>query len=164
MDDGDETEISAYHEAGHALVAVIVGAKVLRVTIEPEWDDGPQRFADVRIGWPNVRLTKQELLEREVLIALAGPAAEMIFQGETLHPGFVPEWAMDWKTAWHMAKELVPDEKLRLQFLEQTTREVYHLLREDQNWAALAAIVDELLAHQTLESEQVHDVVSQWLR
>ena len=35
------SEISAYHEAGHAFVAVYVGARVRSVTIAPDRDDGP---------------------------------------------------------------------------------------------------------------------------
>ena len=34
------SEVSAYHEAGHAFMAFYVGARVRSVTIEPDWDDG----------------------------------------------------------------------------------------------------------------------------
>jgi len=34
-------ELIAYHEAGHALMAVLLGGKVQQVTIEPENDEGP---------------------------------------------------------------------------------------------------------------------------
>ena len=41
---------------------------------------------------------------------------------------------------------------------------LYRLLQQDEYWAALAAIVDNLLAHETLEGEEVEDIVRQWLR
>ena len=35
---------------------------------------------------------------------------------------------------------------------------------QDDHWAALAAIVDHLLAHETLEGELVEEIMGQWLR
>ncbi len=156
-------EISAYHEAGHAFMAIYVGARVRSVTIEPDRDDGPARYADIQVEWPLERFTPRELHEKLAQVALAGPVAEMLHRGEPYHPGFVAEWAADWETAWEAAAGLLPDQRKRLAYLEQTTAQVYCLLDRDEHWAALAAIVDELLAHETLAGEDVHDIVSTWL-
>jgi ATP-dependent Zn protease len=158
------SEISAYHEAGHAFMAIYVGARVRRVTIEPDWDDGPERYADIQVEWPLNQLTDRELHEKSVLVALAGPVAEMIHSGEPYHPGFVAEWAADWSLAWEAAAPLLPSERKRPAFLEQMTARLYRLLEKDDHWAALAAIVDNLLAHETLEGEEVEDIVRRWLR
>jgi ATP-dependent Zn protease len=157
------SEISAYHEAGHAFMAIYVGAHVRSVTIEPDWDDGPDRHADIQVEWPLSQLTNRELQEKSVLVALAGPVAEMIHRGEPYHPGFVGEWASDWKAAWDAAASLFPAERKRLAYLEERTVQLYRLLDRDDHWAALAAIVDDLLAHETLEGEEVEDIVRQWL-
>lgn len=157
------SEVSAYHEAGHALMAICVGAAVHQITIEPENDDGPDRFADIQVIWPADPNGSREWCERSVRVALAGPVAEMIYRGEPWHPGFVAEWAADWKAAWEAAAVLHAAAKPRLRYLEQTTRQVHRFLSQDARWAALAALVDELLAHETLEGEQVHEVVSMWL-
>ncbi len=45
------SEVIAYHEAGHALVAVLLGGKVKQVTIEPDDDDGPDRQGDTQVLW-----------------------------------------------------------------------------------------------------------------
>ena len=158
------SEISAYHEAGHAFMAIYVGARVRRMTIDPEWDDGPERFADIQVEWPLRRFSQREFHEKAVLVALAGPVAEMIYSGEPYHPGFVAEWAEDWRSAWEAAANLMPPERKRLAFLEQTTRELYRLLDREDHWAALAAVVDNLLAHETLEGEEVEDIVRQWMQ
>ena len=82
---------------------------------------------------------------------------------EPYHPGFVAEWAADWQDAWEAAAGVVPDQKQRLAYREQATSQRYRLLRRDENWAALAAITDELLAHETIEGEQVEEIMQRWL-
>lgn len=156
-------EVSAYHESGHVLMAALCGARVVSVTIEPDYDDGPRRYGDTKIEWPVSRLTRKELLEKIVQVTLAGPVAEMIHTGDPFHPGFVPEWASDWNTAWESAKELMPDERKRLAWLERVSVNLHQTLSRDDLWAALAAIVDHLLAHESLESDEVEQILSVWL-
>ncbi len=158
------SEISAYHEAGHAFMAIYVGARVRSVTIEPDRDDGPERHADIQVAWPRQEFTDRELCTRVVAVALAGPVAEMIYRGEPYHPGFVAEWAADWRMAWEAATLLVPDQRQRLLYLEQTAGGLYRLLDREDHWAAVAAVVDNLLAHETLEGEEVEEIIRQWLR
>ena len=157
-------EITAYHEAGHVFMAIYLGARVRSVTIEPDRDDGPDRFGDAQVEWDLGHFTPREVYEKSVLVALAGPVAEMIHRGEPYHPGFVAEWAADWREAWEAAAGVVPDQRQRLAYLEQATSQLYRLLNRDNNWAALAAVTDELLAHEILEGEAVEEIVGQWLR
>lgn len=156
-------EINAYHEAGHALLAILVGARVRHVTIEPDKDDGPDRFAEIQVEWPLDLFTGKEIRKKMVLVALAGPVAEMIHTGEPYHPGFQEEWAGDWQAAWDAAETIVPAPQKRVTYLERTTRSIYELLDDDRHWAALAAIVDDLLAHETLEGDHVEEIVRTWL-
>jgi ATP-dependent Zn protease len=156
-------EATAYHEAGHVFMTIYLGARVRSVTIEPGRDDSPDRFGDTQVEWDLGRFTQRELHEKSVLVALAGPVAEMIHRGEPYHPGFVAEWAADWREAWEAAAGVVPDHKQRLAYLEKATTRLYRLLRRDENWTALAAITDELLAHETIEGEQVEEIMQQWL-
>ena len=58
---------------------------------------------------------------------------------------------------------LVPERQARLKFLEQVSVQLYGLLNRDENWAALAAIVDHLLAHERLEGEEIDEIMSTWL-
>src|SRR6187401_3483723 len=97
------SELVAYHEAGHVLLAVLLGARIRSVTIEPDRDDGPERYGDTQILWPRGRWSAREQAEKDVQVALAGPVAEMIHSGDPFHPGFVAEWAADWQAAWMAA-------------------------------------------------------------
>lgn len=157
-------EVSAYHEAGHALMALYVGARVRSISLAPEPGEGPDRYAEVAVEWPRDQFSPLEFQTKSVRVALAGPAAEMIHRGEPLHPGVVSEWAADWQAAWESSGSLVTGPAQRLAYLEQMTRQVYHWLDQPQHWAALAAIVDHLLAHEYLEREEIEEIVAPWLR
>ena len=156
-------ELIAYHEAGHALMAVLLGGKVKQVTIEPDNDDGPDRQGDTQVVWRRAGTSDKEFAKIAVQVSLAGPVAEMIYSGDPYHPGLVAEWAADWREAWDVAVPLYADERQRLEYLENVSIQLYHRLKEDELWAALAALADNLLAHETLEGEQVEEIVGNWL-
>ena len=156
-------EPTAYHEAGHAYVAVYLGAKVRSVTIDHDNDDGPERFGDTQIIWRRSRLSEKQFRERAIQVSLAGPVAEMLYTGDPFHPGLVAEWAHDWQAAWELADLLFVDQRKRLEYLEQMTGVLYRLLDSEPHWSAVAALADHLLAHETLESEEVRDIISDWV-
>ena len=56
-----DEEVTAWHEAGHAFVAVYLGGQVESVSIDPDWDDGPKRFGDTTIRWAAGQFTEREL-------------------------------------------------------------------------------------------------------
>ena len=157
------SELIAYHEAGHALMAVILGGTVKHVTIEPDADDGPERQGDTQVLWRRAGISERDFAKTAVQVSLAGPVAEMIYTGDPYHPGFVAEWAADWRDAWEAAVPLHPGERQRLEYLERVSIQLYHRLNDDVLWAALASLADNLLAHETLEGEQVEEIVGEWL-
>jgi ATP-dependent Zn protease len=157
------SDLSAYHESGHAFMALHVGARVHSMTVDPDWDDGPQRYADVQIEWPAGQFTEKEFHEKNVLISLAGPVAEMIHSGEPYHPAAVAEWSSDWKLAWESARTFLADEQKRLQYLEQVSVELYRLLSRDDYWQIIATLADHLVAHETLESDEILEIVQPWI-
>jgi ATP-dependent Zn protease len=157
------SEIVAYHEAGHVLLAVLLGGRIRSVTIEPDRDDGPARYGDSQILWPRGLWSAREQAEKDVQVALAGPVAEMIHTGDPFHPGLVAEWSADWQAAWIAAAPFMADEVQRLRHLEQVSIRLHRQLSRDDYWAALAAVVDHLLAHDTLEGEEIEEILSAWL-
>ena len=156
-------ELTAYHEAGHVIMAVRVGARVHSVTIDPDWDDGPERFGDAQISWPEGVFDEKTFLEKTILVSLAGPVAEMIHTGDPFHPALVGEWSGDWQQALRAASILVSQRQPRLQYLEQKTIELYQLFRTDAYWCAIGELVDQLLAHETLEEDMINEIVSTWI-
>ncbi len=157
-------ELIAYHEAGHALMALLLGGEVRRVTIEPDNDDGPDRQGDTQVLWRRSGISDKEFAKQAVQVSLAGPVAEMIYSGDPYHPGLVAEWAADWSEAWNSAAALHQDERQRLKFLESISIQLHRRLQQDEMWAALAALADNLLAHETLDGEQIESIVREWLQ
>ena len=90
----DELQRTAYHEAGHCVMAVLCGAVAQHASIAPEEDNF---YGRVDIQWPDRRS-----LDDELSVILAGPVAEMIYRAEPLHPGLVAEWSLDWQQAWRL--------------------------------------------------------------
>ena len=157
------SEICAYHECGHAIMAIQQGGVVHSLSIDPDWDDGPQREGDIEVHWPAKNWNLKEIHRASIQVSLAGPAAEMVYTKEPYHPAFVQEWSWDWKTAWSLAESFFPGEEARLRFLEQLTKQTYAWFSQDEIWQATAALADELLAHEILEKAEIHDTVRLWL-
>ena len=149
---------TAYHEAGHCVMAVMLGAIVEVATVDPDRDDRQQRWGDVQIRW-----NSSQNWRSQALVALAGPAAEAVFLQQPLHPGFVEEWAEDWKIAWELSKIASKVDKKRLALLERVSAELYQVFNQDKVWNAVAALADELLAHETIYQEEIEETVRFWM-
>ena len=67
-------------------MAIYVGARIRSVTIEPDWDDGPDRYADIQVEWPLDQFTEQ----------VAGEAADSTaaadLNGETVTVAEIDAW------------------------------------------------------------------------
>ena len=159
-----DEERTAYHEAGHAFAAAYAGGRVLSVSIAPDWDDGPSRYGDTQVAWSRGRFTARDLAEKLVLVALAGPVAEMIYRCEPFHPALVAEWSEDWRQAWSEAAPIVADELRRTRWLESRVVGLHGLLSDDTHWEAIAGVADHLLAHETLEADAFTELIATWIR
>ena len=161
----DEETLTAYHEAGHAVIGFALGAEIEAVQLGGEFDDElPNRFGECLVNWGPVDASCNWQRQRELLTILAGPVAEMIYRGEPLHPAHFGPWKDDLRQAWEHCAPFVADAERRTRLLEQLIRELYQRMNTDECWAAVAAVADELLAHELLDAEQLSDAVGFWLR
>ena len=128
-------EITAYHEAGHAVVALALGRPIHQVSVLPN----RERLGECEFG-KGVFRPSEDWLEREILIALAGMAAE------ARHTG-----TYGWEEA---ERDLRYVRRLTVQRASARQAErlerrllakVEHLLADDGHWRAVELIVAELL-------------------
>lgn len=128
-------QITAYHEAGHAVVALILGRPVQGVSILPE-----REYLGVCEFGKSVYRASEDWLEREILIALGGIAAEARFTG-------IYAWdaaARDQQYVRRLAEQRAGERRAeRLQ--RRLLAKAEHLLADEGCWRAVELIVAELL-------------------
>ena len=160
----DEETLTAYHEAGHAVIGYALGAEIDHVQLGGESDDElPERFGECLVNWGQVDPQCGIQQQSELMTMLAGPVAEMIYIGEMLHPAHVGPWQGDWQQAWQHCASTFPDSKKRRRLLDQLIVELHRRISRPDCWAAIGAVADELLAHEYLDREQLADTLRFWV-
>src|SRR5947209_8815759 len=131
---------TAYHEAGHAVVALALGRPVQRVSVLPERELlGRCHF---RKG---VFRPSEDWLEREILIALGGIAAEARLTGDYAWDGA----ARDRQYVRRLAVQRAgPRQAERLE--RRLLARAEHLLAQEGHWRAVELIAAELLRRRTI--------------
>ncbi len=126
---------TAYHEAGHAVMALALGRPVHKVSVLPnamllgkcEFRKGVQRPSD---NW----------IETEILIALAGMVAEARLTGDYCHAGA----ARDLRDVRKLALMRASDRAVE-RFERRMLAKTEHLLDDAGHWRAVEAIAAELV-------------------
>jgi ATP-dependent Zn protease len=126
---------TAYHEAGHAVVALALGRPIHRVSILPNHE----RLGQCAFGKAVFR-PSQDWLEQEILIALGGLAAEARHTGNYAWD----EASRDLRYVRGLAVQRAGErqaERLERRLLSK----VEHLLYQEAHWRAVELIAAELL-------------------
>ena len=138
--------LTAYHEAGHAVMALALGRLVDRVTIVP----GKTQFGHSTLGQCKVQKTRarasQDWLEDEMIILLAGMVAESQLTGQYCTAGA----AQDLRAVRRLAQTRSGNERQVERTERRALSKTEYLLSDKQHWQAVEAIAKELLEHQTI--------------
>jgi hypothetical protein len=127
---------TAYHEAGHAVVALALGRPVHRVSVLPNRD----RLGQCEFG-KGVFRPSEDWVEREVMISLAGLAAE------ARHTGTYG-WAEAERDLRYVRRLLSQTSERAAERLERRLlAKVENLLADDDHWRAVERIAAKLLVH-----------------
>lgn len=149
----------AYHEAGHAVMAILQRRRLLSVTIEPSSTDivpGHTQTSKVRVydsDYKGYRPPSE--FRKEICIDLAGPIAEQIGISEK-------------KVGGHCTNDIIKASALSVIMtggrverasiaFEEIKEEVEQVLKN--NWQAVGSVVSALLDKETLTGHQVRQIV-----
>ena len=145
---------TAYHEAGHAVIALALGRAVQRVSILP----GRGWLGRCEFKKGRVR-PSEDWLEREILISLAGAAAEARHTGAFAWDGASADLRAVRRLAVQRASERQA-ERLERRLMAK----VEHLLNQAGHWRAVELIAAELLRCETISGRAVRHLFDQGSR
>lgn len=144
-------EATAFHEAGHAVVAMILGRPVEEVSILADREClGVCRFGKNRYR------PSEDWLEREILIALGGIAAEARHTGNYAWDAAARDQRYVRELTVQRAGEARAD---RLQ--KRLLAKAEHLLAQEPHWQAVTLIAKELLRLGAISGRAVRHLFAQ---
>lgn len=160
-------ELTAYHEAGHAVAYVRLSLPFTSATIVPDAQGGSAGGARGAPFHPvGSGLKTLDRLEKEIIVALAGPLAQRRHTGRNDHVGAVKDWRRAAEFAFRRFGERPEPGQPRgdledvvaayLRYLElQTERAV----ASPSWWSAIEVVAAALLERGTLSGRQVRGIL-----
>ncbi|TWU02361.1 cell division protein FtsH [Stieleria varia] len=137
---------TAYHEAGHAVMALSLGRLIQKITIEPsKTATGISRLGLCEFRKGRSKASKT-LLDDQVLILFAGMVAEARFTGEYCQAGAAQDLREIRNLLANRASNERQLEKLQRRMLEKTE----HLLFDETLVRAIESIALELMQKTTI--------------
>ncbi|PHQ34025.1 cell division protein FtsH [Rhodopirellula bahusiensis] len=146
-----ETIATAYHEAGHAVMALAVGRSIQKVTIAP----GKLQFGGSRLGTCEIKKGRskgsKDQLEDDVLVLLAGMVSESRFTGVYCPAGA----SQDLREVSARLCTRAASQRQHETLLKRMLSKTEHLLNDEANLDAIRAITKELLDKTTISGRAV---------
>jgi ATP-dependent Zn protease len=140
MEQQPHDEVTAYHEAGHAVIALALGRTIHKVSVLPN----QLRLGECQFGKGRAKPT-DDWLECEILISLGGLAAEARHTG-TYALDAAKE---DLRFVRRLALERKSDRAVE-RYEQRMLGKVEYLLADEGTWKAVELITAELLKHGTI--------------
>lgn len=146
-----EQVATAWHEAGHAVMAVSLGRSIEKVTISPaHQQSGIDRLGACKIQKGRTKAS-QDQLEHEVLILLAGMVAESRITGRYCVDGAMQDLQTVERLLSTRASSARQLEKLTRRMLKKAE----HLLEDQHHAKAIELVARDLLEKVTISGRAV---------
>ncbi|MEO0650977.1 MAG: hypothetical protein AAFZ65_09890 [Planctomycetota bacterium] len=157
MDSIGHPEADAWHEAGHAVVARLLGGRVVGVTLDSELEDLDGHAA---IQWR--ARDERELASLSGRVALGGPLAELAFRGDQdlEEPDVLAAWEADWDEVERAAAVVEPRPVERVAVIRRWIDEVRALVTDSHVEERIARVADALDAHRSLDEDLFEDCLA----
>tara|TARA_R110002072_G_scaffold303069_2_gene492723 strand:+ start:65826 stop:66365 length:540 start_codon:yes stop_codon:yes gene_type:complete len=151
---------TAWHEAGHAVMAVSLGRSIEKVTISPaQMQTGGSRLGICKIQKGRSKASNDRL-EEDVMILLAGMVGESRFTGRYCVDGAAQDLAFVERLLSTRANNGRQLERLTRRMLDKTE----HVLAEERHFEAIKLIANELVTKVTVSGRAVRHFFEQATR
>jgi hypothetical protein len=167
MKKGPETEkhhrrppvkLTAYHEAGHAVIAYILRKRFASISIIPNEDSEGRvsigKAKHIEPDWDTSRRCVTEL-EKHAMVLCGGVVAERLLTGHKHWRGSENDIT---KASEYLAFLCGNDEETSA-YLELIWIRTRNLLKVPGHWAAVQAVADELFKHSYLGQKRVRGII-----
>jgi ATP-dependent Zn protease len=143
-----ELEYIAYHEAGHAVIALRLGYEVGKVRINPRRGSGSAQI-------------RNRMSPDDIRIDLAGALAEALVNPTSFEEKIQLSARGDWRNARRSTREFVAlgfiNGREKGILIEELIQETRALVRRDKE--AIARVAEALLERKTLTGEDIKRIV-----
>lgn len=157
----DEQRHAAYHEAAHAVVALLLRVPFRSVSIaaceESRARMVPGIVLEAREPRDNPSTRTRLWLERRIMVRLAGPAASSLL-------GWGQAGASDWDQARVLARRVCPGQAEAEAFAQWLYQRVLAMLRDPGTWGAVETVADGLRERGRLSAKTIRRLVGRSLK
>lgn len=151
---------TAFHEAGHAVMAFLKNRPVEKVTIAAaQFQTGGFRLGACKVQKGRSKAS-QDAIEDEVLIMLAGMVAESFVTGRFCQAGA----AQDLSAVRRLLANRAPTDRQLQRLAQRMLDKTEHTLLEAANRKAVELIAEDLLVRETISGRTVRHLVEQATR
>jgi hypothetical protein len=161
-DNSDKLRQIAFHEAGHAVAAFVIGYSIAGVVIDREPSPGDEastrHFVELSDMLPVEQMEKSDA-ENRALFAFAGDAAAMYLMG-CRPAGESFDHGCDYWLATAAAWRFFSENRERHAFLEATEDRAHAFVREPLRWHQIQTLAASLLERRDLFGHQVVELLN----
>lgn len=148
---------TAYHESGHAVMALLEGRPIEKVTICPaQMEAGGSRLGACKIQKGRQK-SSQDPLESEVLVLLAGMVAESHFTGRYCQVGA----SQDLMMVERLLSRRVSKERELQRLAKRMLNKTEHILNAKINRTAIISIAQQLVKKETISGRAVRQLFTE---
>jgi len=156
-DASDELRATAYHEAGHAVMAIALGRNIQKATIaSAQMTANTKRLGAVKMQKGRSKSTN-DALEDEVLILFAGMVAESQVTGKHCERGAASDLRAVGRILQTRARTEKQLEKLHRRLLEKTE----HILSDAIHSKAIQWVAEALIEKESISGRLVKHFINQ---
>jgi hypothetical protein len=156
---------TAYHEAGHAVMAFQLGVEVRQITIVPDRDSAGSCSHEKLLKFRGTELCASPAarvrIEKLIMICLAGPLAQSKFKPRSVRRY---HGTSDYSLIADVALQLNGSAEAATAFVKWLEVRTTTMLRQQVIWRFVEAVANELIAKRELEGSTLLDLRAKSIR